>query len=96
MINKEILSAGIVGSGISGIGSAVSMEYLDRILSISCSILGIGITIVVAIIIPLVRWWKKSKEDGKITKDELNEGIEIIKTGVESVKNAQDKNKKED
>ena len=95
-INKEVLGVGIIGSGVSGIGSTISMDQLDRILSISCSILGIVITIVVAIIIPLFRWWKKAKADGKITKEELEEGKNILQQGIESVKNAQDKNKKED
>lgn len=93
MINKDVLAGGTAGSVISGVGSAISLDTLDRILSITCSVLGIVITIVVAIIIPLVRWYKKAKQDGKITKDELQEGVDIIKNGVDEVKNS---NKKEE
>ena len=95
-INKDILSVGIVGSGISATGSAISMELIDRILSISCSAIGLIIAIVMGIIIPLIRWYKNAKADGKITKDELEEGKEILQNGIESVKNAQDKKEKED
>ena len=94
-INKEVLTGGLLGSGVSATGSAMSLDQIDRILSISCSVVGIIITIVVAVIIPLIRWWKKAKEDGKITKDELQEGVDIIKNGIEDVKNSSNKEKED-
>ena len=91
MINGKDVAGGIVGSAISGVGATISLEALDRIISIVCSVVGVIITIVCAVIIPLIRWYKKAKADGKITKEEFQEGAEIIQNGIESVKNAKDK-----
>lgn len=30
-------------------------------------------------------WWKKAKEDGKITADELKEGKDILDKGIEEI-----------
>ena len=45
------------------------------------------ISIVIVIIINLLRWYTSSKQDGKITIDELEEGATIIKDGVNEIKN---------
>lgn len=44
------------------------------------------ISIVIVIIINLLRWYTSSKQDGKITIDELEEGANIIKDGVDEIK----------
>ena len=91
MINKEYLSGGIVGTILSGVGAGVSLEQIQQIISIICTCVGAIITIVSCIIIPLVRHIKKAKEDGKITKEEIQEGIEIVQNGINSVKDDLDK-----
>ena len=97
MINEKGLIGGVVGSAISGVGATISLEQLDRIISIVCSVFGVIITIICVIVIPLVRWYKEAKKDGKITKEEIKEGVDIAKNGIESVKGTLDnKNKKED
>lgn len=93
MINGKDIAGGVVGSAISGVGATISLEQINRIISIVCSVVGVIITIVCAVVIPLVRWYKKAKADGKITKDELKEGIDTAKNGIESVKDAIDKTK---
>ena len=95
MINGKDIAGGVVGSAISGVGATISLEQIDRIISIVCSIVGVIITIVCAVVIPLVRWYKKAKADGKITKEELKEGIDTAKNGINSVKDAVDKSKKD-
>lgn len=92
---KKELFGGIVGSVVSGAGAGISLETFDRILSIICSVSGILIAVITCIIIPLIKWYKNAKADGKITKEELEEGKEIAKNGIESVKNAKDKSKKD-
>ena len=34
----------------------------------------------------LINWWKNAKKDGKITKDEIKDGVDIIVGGVEDIK----------
>ena len=45
------------------------------------------------VIIPLVNWYRESKKDGKIDKKELQEGVQIISSGIDSIK---ENTKKED
>lgn len=50
---------------------------VSLILAIICSLI---------IIIPkLIKWIKKAFADGKISKEEIEEGIEIIKEGKEEI-----------
>lgn len=48
----------------------------------------LGLSIAISIVILASRiadWWKKAKADGKITKDEVKEGVGIITDGVKEI-----------
>ena len=45
----------------------------------------------ISIAFSLWQWWKRAKQDGKITEEEIQEGIEILHKGEEALK---DKSKK--
>lgn len=45
----------------------------------------------ISIAFSLWQWWKRAKQDGKITKEKIQEGIEILHKGEETLK---DKSKK--
>ena len=86
-MKKSIFS--LFGNLISVLGVALTpqeIESVEHITAIICMAVGLLITIVTSIVIPLIKWWKKAKADGKITEDELNEGIDIIQNGVENLK----------
>lgn len=89
MKNETI--GGVAGVILSGVGAGLSLEQLQQIISIICTCIGAIIVLITSVIIPLVKWYKKSKEDGKITKEELEEGKEIISNGVETIKDSLDK-----
>ena len=82
-MNKNVLG-GIVGTGISAVGTASQTNEKLQTISLVLTIVGTLITIIMA----LTNWWKNAKKDGKITKEEIKEGVDIIKDGVE---NLQDK-----
>ena len=86
-MNKEFIG-GIVGTILSSTGAIADVNEVLTIVSTVITILGGILTL---IIIPLVAWYKRAKEDGKITTDELKEGKDIIEKGVEDLK---DKTKK--
>lgn len=91
-MKKSLFS--MVGNVLSILGVALTpqeLESVEHITAIICMIVGLLITIVCSIIIPLIKWWKNAKADGKITEDEIQEGIEIIENGVNELKD-----KKED
>lgn len=88
---KHEAIGGVAGVILSGVGAGLSLEQLQQIISIICTCVGAIIVLITSIIIPLVKWYKKSKEDGKITKEELEEGKEIISNGVETIKDSLDK-----
>ena len=89
---KTKLFGGLFGSSVSLMGLTISTEQLEQIISIVCSVLGVIIVIFTSIIIPLINWYKNAKKDGKISKEELKEGNDIIKDGIDQIK---DKNKGE-
>ena len=90
---KKLVSSAF-GNVLSVLGVVLTQEQLESVESITaiiCMVIGLLITIISSIIIPLVKWWKKAKADGKITNEEIQEGIEIIQNGVNELKD-----KKED
>lgn len=95
---KKLVSSAF-GNVLSILGVALTQEQLESVESITaiiCMVLGLLITIISSIIIPLVKWWKKAKADGKITSDEIQEGIEIIQDGIDDLKDKTKEDKEED
>ena len=45
------------------------------------------------IIIPLWNWYKNAKKDGKITKEEIEEGVKIVSDGSQNIKDSIDNKK---
>ena len=91
-MKKSLFS--MLGNALSILGVALTpqeLESVEHITAIICMIVGLLITIVCSIIIPLIKWWKNAKADGKITDEEIQEGIEIIQNGINDLKD-----KKED
>ena len=82
---SEELAIGTAGTLTSAVGTSMQTSEVLRIISLVITIVGAIITYVG---IPLYNWWKKSKEDGKITKDEIKEGIEIVSNGASQVKDS--------
>ena len=89
------LLIGTCGTALSFIGTATQTNEILQNISLVITIIGGLITF---IILPLLNWYQKSKQDGKIDKDELKDGIDIIVDGTEKIKDEIDKkdnNKKE-
>ena len=90
MKNVNEIVASAVGTSTSAVGTAIQPNQILQTISLVITIIGGIITTVSA----LYMWWKNAKKDGKITKDEIDEGIDIIQNGVENIKEAIDDNKK--
>lgn len=82
MNTKEFIG-GIAGTILSSTGAIANLTEWLTIVSTVITIVGGIITLIV---IPLVSWYRRAKEDGKITTEELKEGADIIKNGVEDLK----------
>lgn len=81
---KNEIIGGAIGTGISAVGTGLQTNDILQTISICITILGGLITF---IIVPLITWYKKSKEDGKIDKKELEELHTIVSDGSEKIKN---------
>ena len=81
---KEELIAGGVGTSLGVLGTTTQTNEILQTISLVITIIGAVISM---IIVPLISWWQKAKKDGKITKEEIQEGIDIISDGVEKLTN---------
>lgn len=70
----------------SGAGIAYGIANVHEVLGVIVLIASL-ISTVLLTTLKVIDWYKKSKADGKITADEVKEGVEIIKNGVDEVKN---------
>ena len=81
------LTCGTIGTCMSALGiNATSITDTESIVSIVCTIIGLCITIITCLVIPLYKWLRKSKADGKISSKELEEGMETLKDGLNTIK----------
>ena len=85
MDNVKSFIGGVSGSAVSFLG--LSLEDVDHIIGIMCGVVGLIITIISTVIVPLLRRIKKAKEDGKITLDEVTD---IIENTTEDIKKVND------
>ena len=81
MVNKELVG-GMIGTSMSAIGTSFQTNEILQTISIVITIIGGIITIVMA----LLNWWNKAKKDGKIDKEEIQEGVDILVDGVNELK----------
>ena len=89
----------VVGNFLSILGvslSEQSLENLEHVMSIVCMVIGLLITIITAVIIPLIRWWKEAKKDGKIDEEEVKQGKNIFLRLFDILKNFFHKKDKEE
>ena len=93
-MNYKYLIGSLVGNALSCVGVALTdtqLQTAESIVSIVCAVTGVLMTITFSIILPLIRWYNKAKKDGKITSEEVQEGLEILDDGIKDLK---DKDKK--
>ena len=79
MDNKML---GMIGTGLGLAGTISQMNEIMQIVSAVVTAIGAVIT---WIIIPLLTWWKNAKKDGKITTEEVEEGVKTLQDGIEKV-----------
>lgn len=91
------LLLGITGTAVSATGAGLSVTELQAIVSIVITVLGFIISVLVPLGIKLYNKIKKAKEDGKITKEELDDIVDTGKEIVDETKKVVDdiKNKKD-
>ena len=73
----------ILGIGVQAIFTAIQTDEVLRWISFGFTL----VSVILTISYNIWRWWKKSKEDGKISMKEVNELGEIIKDGSDSLTN---------
>lgn len=76
------LLLGLTGTAVSAAGAGLSVTELQAIISIIVTIAGFIISVLVPLGIKLYNKIKKAREDGKITKEEVDD---IVETGKEIV-----------
>lgn len=74
---------GGVGVATSAAGTALQTNDVLQTISLVITIIGGLITFV---FVPLYNWYKNAKKDGKITKEELKDGVEIAVDGAKKFK----------
>lgn len=80
----------ILGIGLQAIFTAIQTDEVLRRISFGFTLVSVILTIAYNI----WRWYRKSKEDGKISMDEVDELVDIVKDGSDSLSNItkEDKN----
>lgn len=80
-----------VFDGIALVFAGIQPEVLFQYIQ-----LGLGIlATIISLAFSIWQWWKKAKQDGKITKEEFKEGADIIRSGIDEVKhNLEDKDER--
>ena len=73
----------LFGIGIQAILTAVQTDEVLRWIAFGFTLF----SVILNIAYNVWRWWRKSNEDGKITKEEVDELADIVKDGSDSLTN---------
>ena len=91
-MQKELIT-GAVGTCVSAVGTATQTNDILQTISLIITIIGAVISM---IIVPVLSWYMRAKEDGKITVEEAKEGIDTLKEGVKQVQQVKDTEEKKE
>lgn len=83
MMPDDRILAGITGTALSAIGTSMSMNELQSLISIIITISGFIISVLIPLIIKVVKKVKDAQADGKITKDEIEDITSTVKEIVD-------------
>ena len=87
-MHKELVGS-VICTAVAGTSTAIQPDVIFQYIQMGLTIIATLITIILGI----RAWWKDAKKDGKITKDEIEQGISIINDGVENIKDITKGNK---
>lgn len=87
------LIAGLFGTGSCAVGTAMQTNEVLQTISLVITILG---GIMTLIVLPLLNWYHKAKEDGKIDADEIKDGLETLNNGLDKLNKDLNKGDKKD
>ena len=73
MMPDDKMMLGILCTAVSATGAGLSVTELQAIISIIVTIAGFVISVLVPLIIKLAKKIKAAEEDGKITKEEVDD-----------------------
>lgn len=90
---KNELITGAIGTTLSAVGTSIQTNEILETISIIITIIGAIITFIV---MPILNWYKSAKADGKITKDEIKEGVNTLSEGINQVIDASKNNKEKE
>jgi len=80
---KNELIAGVAGTALGVVGTATQTNEILETISLVITILG---ALVSFVLVPLLNWYRSAKKDGKITLDEVQDGAETLKDGLDKTK----------
>ena len=83
MAPDDKMMMGIIGTVVSAAGAGLSVTEVQAIISIIVTIAGFIISVLIPLIIKLVKKIKAAKEDGKITKEEVDDIASTVKEIVD-------------
>ena len=87
---KNEYIAGGVGAALGVVGTATQINETLQTISLIITILGALVSFVV---VPLLNWFKDANKDGKITPDEISEGVETLQKGISKTQETIEKKK---
>lgn len=80
---------------LSALGIAVNASNIQEMLGLVLTILNI-VVLIISLTCKLLRWLKEALKDGKITKDEAEEGLSMLSEGTKELEEATKKGDKKD
>lgn len=83
MDNADKLMCGVVGTAVSAAGTGLAINEVQAIVSIVITIAGFIISVLIPLIMKLIHKIKAAREDGKLTKEEVDDIASTVKEIVD-------------
>lgn len=83
MNNADKLMCGVVGTAVSAAGTGLAINEVQAIVSIVITIAGFIISVLIPLIMKLIHKIKAAREDGKLTKEEVDDIASTVKEIVD-------------
>lgn len=83
MDNADKLMCGVVGTAVSAAGTGLAINEIQAIVSIVITIAGFIISVLIPLIMKLIHKIKAAREDGKLTKEEVDDIASTVKEIVD-------------